>query len=294
VEPVELLNFLKKRYRKESFKAALVGTYKEGRYVDPPSLQISYHLLMTPMFLSVLIIAAFRDIWLQWAAGVGLITTSYLALYTYLRRRCFTPDEIRVLKTNYGDIEYLRRNKLKLLENMSIDGDYEIHYPPRNICVVNDKRANAFTISGPRGPVVYLTTGLLARLNTDEVYAVLEHEKGHVKYRHTEKLLAFLIAEYTLRLSLVHLVYVKYSILLLALHLIGAALLFTAVLQAFEFEADRYAARKDKEKLASALVKLDWNGIVETLANPIAARLTLLARTHPLTLDRLRKINAIS
>ncbi|MEM4742922.1 MAG: M48 family metalloprotease, partial [Pyrobaculum sp.] len=92
----------------------------------------------------------------------------------------------------------------------------------------------------------------------------------------------------------VHLVYVKYSILLLALHLIGAALLFTAVLQAFEFEADRYAARKDKEKLASALVKLDWNGIVETLANPIAARLTLLARTHPLTLDRLRKINAIS
>lgn len=294
METTQLLDFLKKTYKKETFKAAIVGTYKDGRYVDPPNLQLSYHLLLAPMFLSVFVIAAVKNMWAQWLIGVALITASYLAIYTYLRGKCFTPDEIRVVKTNYGDLDYLKRNKVKILENLhDAPGDYEIYYPPERICVISDRKANAFTLSGPKGPVIYLTTGLFARLGTDEIQAVLEHERGHIKHRHTEKLLAFLIAEYTLRLPLVHLVYAKYSILLLAIHLLGVALLFTAVLQAFEFEADRYAARKNREKLVSALVKLDWNGIVETLANPIATRLTLLARTHPLTLDRLKKLDAI-
>jgi heat shock protein HtpX len=32
---------------------------------------------------------------------------------------------------------------------------------------------------------------------------------------------------------------------------------------------------------------------VESALNPLAAKLTILAKTHPLTIDRLRKLNAI-
>jgi heat shock protein HtpX len=32
---------------------------------------------------------------------------------------------------------------------------------------------------------------------------------------------------------------------------------------------------------------------VESVISPLAARLTLLARTHPLTIDRIRKLDAV-
>ncbi|MFN3804053.1 MAG: M56 family metallopeptidase [Pyrobaculum sp.] len=287
---MELLQLLK-RY-KNDFRAALVGTYKGGRYVEPPAIQISQAIFLAPLALSVLPILLLKNPLAQWAAGVGVILSTYMATYLYLRQRCFMPDVVKVVRTNYGDVDYLRRNKIHILENPhALPGDYELYYGRGGVCVARDRRAGAFTLDGPRGPVIYLTTGLYARLNAEEVEAVLEHERGHLKYRHTYKLLAFLIAEYTLRLPLVHLVY--QSVFLLAAHLLGVTLLFSALLQAFEYEADRHAVRKHGERLASALVKLDWNGVVESLVSPTAARLTLLARTHPLTIDRLRRINAV-
>ncbi|ABO09391.1 M48 family metallopeptidase [Pyrobaculum calidifontis] len=289
----ELLRHLR-RYKGESFRVALVGTYKGGRYVEPPPLKSDAALLYLPLALSALPLLVTKDVWIQWAMGTALIVGAYLATYAYLRAKCFTPDLVKVVRTNHGDVEHLRRNKLQVLENpSSLPGDYEVYYTAPRVCVAKDKRPNAFTLDGPKGPVVYFTTGLFARLSPEEIQAVLEHEVGHVKYRHTYKLLAFLNAEYALRLTLVHLIYLKYAVYLLALHLIGVTLLFTAMLQAFEFEADNYAAAKSREKLASALVKLDWNGIIETLQSPIATRLTLLARTHPLTIDRLRKIHVL-
>ncbi|ABL88108.1 peptidase M48, Ste24p [Pyrobaculum islandicum DSM 4184] len=294
MDAVEILYFLRNKYKSSSFKTALVGTYKEGRYVDPPLLRTDAYLLFVPLALSIFPIFLTKEIISQWIAGITIIILTYLALYIYLRRGCFVPDEVRVLKTNHGDVEYLRRNKLEILENPSLlSDDYEIYYVRPNVCVTRDKKANAFTLDGPGGPIMYFTTGLFARLEPEELQAVLEHEMGHIKYKHTYKLLAFLAAEYTLRLPLVHLVYAKYSILLLAVHMIGATFLFTALLQAFEFEADRHAAMKDRNRLIAALVKLDWNGIVESVINPLAARLTLLARTHPLTIDRIRKLNAL-
>ncbi|MGB9704581.1 MAG: M48 family metallopeptidase [Pyrobaculum sp.] len=294
MQAVELIQLLRDRYKKESYKAALVGTYKDGRYVDPPPLQTNLSLFLAPLALSVAPLLAVKNLYIQWALGVSLIFITYMALYIYLKKNCFIPDAVKVVRTNYGDVEYLRRNKLEILENpQKLPGDYEYYYAPVNVCVARDRRPNAFTLDGPRGPVVYFTTGIFARLSPEELQAVLEHERGHIKYRHTHKLLAFLISEYTLRIPLVHLVYAKYSITLLAIHLIGVALLYTAMLQAFEFEADKYAARRHRERLVSALVKLDWNGIVESLLNPLAARLTLLARTHPLTIDRIRKLHAI-
>ncbi|ACB39822.1 M48 family metallopeptidase [Pyrobaculum neutrophilum] len=291
---LDLLDFLRRRYRGDAYKAALVGTYVGGRYVDPPPLQANAYLLMVPLALSLVPLLLSKNAALQWAAGVAIIVGAYLALYLYLRRSCFIPDEVRVVRTNYGDVDYLRRNKLAILEDPSaLPGDYEVYHAPAGVCVARDRRANAFTLDGPGGPVIFFTTGLYARLEPEELQAVLEHERGHIRYRHTHKLLAFLIAEYTLRVPLVHLVYTKYTVALLAAHMVGAALLFTALLHAFEFEADRYAAAKHRERLASALVKLDWNGIVDSVANPIAARLSLLARSHPLTIDRLKRLNAL-
>ena len=294
MQGLELIEFLKRRYKKESYKATLVGAYRDGRLVDPPPLQTGLYFLLTPIALSVIPLIAVKDVFIQWALGVAVIIASYLIFYFYLRRKCFVPDAVKVVRTNFGDVEYLRRHKLEILENPGVlPGDYEFYYAPVNVCVAWDKRANAFTLDGPRGPVIYFTTGIFARLSPEELQAVLEHERGHVAFKHTHKLLAFLVAEYSLRLPLVHLLYAKVSIMLLAVHLIGVVLVYAAMLQAFEFEADKYAASKHREKLASALVKLDWNGIVEAALNPLAARLTLLARTHPLTVDRLRKLHAI-
>ncbi len=294
MDAAQLLDFLRRRYKQESFKAALVGTYKDGRYVEPPPLQYNTLMFFVPLALSAAPIFLVKDVWIQWTVGIAVIFGSYLSLYLYLKRRCLIPDEVRVVRTNYGDLEYLRRNKLAILENpSSLPGDYELYYASPGVCVARDKRPNAFALDGPLGPVIYFTTGLFARLSPEELQAVLEHERGHLKYRHTHKLLAFLAAEYTLRLPLVHLVYAKYSILLLAFHITGAALLLTAVLHAFEFEADKYAAASHKERLVSALVKLDWNGIVESVLNPLAAKLAILVKTHPLTIDRLKKLDAV-
>ncbi|MEZ0318381.1 MAG: M48 family metallopeptidase [Pyrobaculum sp.] len=294
MDALRVLNYLRNKYKKENYKAALVGSYKDGKYVEPPALQTDSTLFYLPLALSVVPVFTIKDAVAQWVAGVAVILASYLLLYAYLKKRCFMPDVVKVVRTNHPDVEHLKRNKLRILEDPhSLEGDYEVYYAPVNVCVVRDKRANAFTLDGPRGPLVYFTTGLYARLSPEEAQAVLEHEMGHIKARHTYKLLTFLVAEYTLRLPLVHLVYAKLTVVLLALHLLGVTLLFTALLQAFEYEADRLAAARHRDLLASALVKLDWNGIVEALANPLMARLSILARTHPLTVDRLRKINAL-
>ncbi len=283
------LEFLS-RYRNK-FKTALVGSYVGGRYVEPPIVRINSLVFLVPIALSVIPVLLFRNLALQWIVGVGLILTTYLSLYHYLRGKCFTPDVVRVVKTNYGDVEWLRRNKIQILENPQLlPGDYEMYYDKSRVCVSREKRPVAFTLDGPKGPVVYFTTGLYARLSPEELEAVLAHERGHVKYRHTYKLLTFLIAEYSLRLPMVYLVY-SHSLLLLAIHLLGVAMLFAALLQMFELEADQHAAVGHREKLISALVKLDWNGILESLANPTAVKLSLLARTHPPTLDRLKRLH---
>ncbi|AFA38566.1 Zn-dependent protease with chaperone function [Pyrobaculum oguniense TE7] len=290
---LEVIEFLK-QYKRESYKAALVGAYRNGRYVDPPPLKTSLSLLLLPLGFSAVPILLVKDVVAQWLLGIAIITGSYLAMYFYLRRNCFVPDVVKVVRTNYGDLDFLKRHKLQILENPEVlPSDYEYYYAPVNVCVAWDKKANAFTLDGPRGPVIYFTSGIFARLTPEELQAVLEHERGHIKYRHTYKLLLFLLAEYTMRLPLVHLVYAKISMVLLAIHLMGVALVYTALLQAFEFEADKYAAARHRESLVSALVKLDWNGIVESLLNPLAARTTLLTRTHPLTIDRIRKLHAI-
>ncbi|MEM1597338.1 MAG: M48 family metalloprotease [Pyrobaculum sp.] len=294
MDVLSVLTYLRDKYKRESYKAALVGTYKDGRYVEPPALQTDSSLFYLPLALSVVPVFVVKDAVVQWAVGVAVILASYLLLYAYLKKKCFVPDVVKVVRTNHPDVEHLRRNKLRVLEDpRSLEGDYEVYYAPGGVCVARDKRANAFTLDGPGGPLVYFTTGLYARLGPEEAQAVLAHEMGHIKARHTYKLLAFLVAEYTLRLPLIHLVYAKLSVVLLALHLLGVTLLFTALLQAFEYEADRLAAVRHRDLLAAALVKLDWNGIVEALANPLVARLSILARTHPLTVDRLRKINAL-
>ncbi|MGC8994199.1 MAG: M48 family metallopeptidase, partial [Pyrobaculum sp.] len=133
MQRVELIQLLKDRYRKESYKAALVGTYREGRYVDPPPLQANPTLFLVPLALSVVPLLAAKNLYIQWALGVSLIFITYIALYIYLKKRCFIPDAVKVIRTNYGDVEYLRRNKLEILENpQKLPGDYEYYYAPVN------------------------------------------------------------------------------------------------------------------------------------------------------------------
>jgi heat shock protein HtpX len=295
VDAAAVLRALHEKYRGgRAFRVAIIGTYSGGRYVEPPRLRLGNYIFMLPFIPSAALTVLSAGIVTQLIAGVCAILTSYVIIYYCMRRACFTPDEIKVVRTNYRDASYLSSSKLKILEEPQLlPGDYYVYYISPRACVVRDKGANAFSIDGPGGPLIFLTTKLVAKLEPEEICAVVEHERGHTVYKHTHKLLLFLVSEYILRVYLIHAIYLKQAVLLLAPHLAGAMLIYTALLHAFEFEADRYAALKYREWLASALVKLDWSGIVESLASPLAARLTLLARSHPLTIDRLRKLNAL-
>jgi len=57
-----------------------VGTYKDGRYVEPPPLQTSMYLFLAPLVLSAVPVFLVKNMWLQWAAGVAVILGAYMAL----------------------------------------------------------------------------------------------------------------------------------------------------------------------------------------------------------------------
>jgi len=176
---------------------------------------------------------------------------------------------------------------LAILSDPSILGEYEVYSKNVELCIAKDPRPNALSIQGPRDKIVIVTTGLVARLNDKELDAVLKHEEGHIKYNHTYKLLLFLILEYIMRIILLTTIYNKIGIYLLGIHLLGATLIFAALLQAFEYEADKYAK---SPYLITALVKVDWNNIVDYVLYPLRNKLAFLTRTHPPTLSRIEKL----
>ncbi|WP_258870756.1 M48 family metalloprotease, partial [Pyrobaculum aerophilum] len=61
-----------------------------------------------------------------------------------------------------------------------LPGDYEFYYAPVNVCVAGQEGQRLYS-RRPPGPVIYFTTGIFARLSPEELQAVLEHERGHVR-----------------------------------------------------------------------------------------------------------------
>ncbi|MFA4640334.1 M48 family metallopeptidase [Pyrococcus kukulkanii] len=127
----------------------------------------------------------------------------------------------------------------------------------RTIYVLKDDKPYAL-VSGFGGKDVYVTEGLLEKLDRDEVIAVIAHELGHVKKKHLFKdsiisIVAVALAIIPMNLDLPVWVVIGGVLLSIALIIYD----FTVLRLKNEYEADEFAAKiAGKEHIISALKKL--------------------------------------
>lgn len=169
---------------------------------------------------------------------------------------------------------------------------------------------NAATVGSAQSASIIVTTGLLRRLSTREIYAVLAHELSHIAnedltlFRFAEALrqavnlfvrVGWLLVIFALPVVLATGTFTGSAILALLGAPIAATLLQAALLRTREFEADRTAAELtgDPEGLAQALSRIEYvqeNTLRMML--PVSRQSHPLFRTHPPTRERVRRLLA--
>ncbi len=218
-------------------------------------------------------------LWLMQAGGALWWLYTWAALVAYqLFVMWIAPNVIMPLFNKFTPLEDATL-KERVTALMSRSG-----FTAKGFFVMDGSRRSAhsnafFTGFGAAKRVVFFDT-LLAKLNGDEMEAVLAHELGHFKHRHILKMMATSFATSLAGLALLGWVSQQvwfYTGLGVMPNLSGnnsalALLLFMLVLplftffvspvsarrsRQFEFEADAYAvANSDGKSLASALLKL--------------------------------------
>ncbi len=185
-----------------------------------------------------------------------------------------------------------------------LDNIYVIDWSKRS------SKANAyFSGFGPKKRIVLYDT-LINDLTNNELVAVLAHEIGHYKKKHTIQMLAFSIIQtwvmfYVLWITLD---YPEVSLALwsnvasFALWLLAFGILFTPISIVFwliwnilsrknEYEADHYAGKHYKaNKLKSALIKLSRNNLSNLRPHPAYE---FFHYSHPTVLKRLKALDKI-
>lgn len=183
-----------------------------------------------------------------------------------------------------------------------------------NIFVIDgskrSSKANAyFSWFGPKKRIVLYDT-LIKDLTTNELVAVLAHEIGHYKRKHTLIMLVFSTIQTGIMFFLLWLT-LKYDIFSIALWsnswsfalwIIAFWIFFTPLSIIFsmlgsilsrknEYEADEYAARFYKwNKLKSALIKLSRNNLSNLMPHPAYE---FFYYSHPTVLKRLKALDNI-
>jgi len=169
-----------------------------------------------------------------------------------------------------------------------------------------------FTGFGKARRIVFFDT-LLARLNHDEIEAVLAHELGHFKHRHINRrmIVSFVVALaffavlgwlagqpwfYTDLGVTPHLHQRNDAMALLLFFLVvpvftfAATPLFASYSRRDEFQADQYAARQsDACQLVNALVKLYDDNAATLTPDPLHSR---FYDSHPPAVVRIQHLNA--
>ncbi|MCD5380610.1 M48 family metallopeptidase [Candidatus Gracilibacteria bacterium] len=180
-----------------------------------------------------------------------------------------------------------------------------------NIFVIDgskrSSKANAyFSGFGPKKRIVLYDT-LIADLETEELVAVLAHEIGHYKRKHTLQMLAFSIIQtgamlYILGLALnyeeisqalgattgsFHVGAIAFGILFTPISIILGTL-GSVLSRKNEYEADAFAKQNyDAEKLESALIKLSRNNLSNLQPHPAYE---FFHYSHPTVLKRLEAL----
>jgi len=192
---------------------------------------------------------------------------------------------------------------------------------PRTYIIENDQ-PNAFaTGRNPQNAAVAATTGLLRRLNSQEVAGVLAHELAHVKNRDT--LIMTITATIAGAISMLANFGIFFGgnrnnplgfvgvILMMILAPAAAALVQMAISRSREYEADRIGAEicgqplwlaSALEKIQSAATKID-NVAAENnpatahmfIINPLHSRsMDSLFSTHPNTANRVQRLRQMA
>jgi heat shock protein HtpX len=170
-------------------------------------------------------------------------------------------------------LHYLKKGENPYLENMVLNLSQKSQIPMPKLAVVNDSTPNAFVFGRTQNSATLAVhTGLLERLNNDEIEAVLGHEIGHLKHKDVIimtlagaiPLLAYLVAYMTFfggRSSRK-----EGGVALLALAAVAFAIYFITFLlvkrlsRLREYYADSYSAfiTMNPHGLSSALTKITY------------------------------------
>ncbi len=167
-----------------------------------------------------------------------------------------------------------------------------------------------FTGIGKFKKIVFFDT-LVERLTTEEIVAVLGHEMGHFKKKHTLKMTSISIAQTGILFFLLSLVLenqglfeafhmehlsvyaslIFFSFLLTPINLI-MSLLFNLLSRRHEYEADAYAVQTSRKKdtLISGLKKLCQANLANLTPHPLTV---FLEYSHPPILARIEAIKAL-
>lgn len=207
-------------------------------------------------------------------------------------------------------------NKLTLLEEWALKNAIwefwkKVGFELNNIFVIDgstrSSKANAyFSWFGPKKTIVLFDT-LIKDMTTDEIVAVLAHEIGHYKRKHTLQMLAFSFVQTGIILFLFSLLIQNISVAealwasqsSFHIGMIAFWILFTPVSfllwiawsmlsRKNEYEADRYAKENFSwEFLTSGLKKLAKNNLTNLTPHPVYE---FVHYSHPTVLKRIEAL----
>lgn len=207
-------------------------------------------------------------------------------------------------------------NKLKALEDGDLRRGIEeycdkVGFKLTNLFVIDgskrSSKSNAyFSGLGPRKKIVLFDT-LIGKQNNSEIIAVLAHEIGHYKLKHTRTgivlsvlqtgivlyLLSFVLESPFPAMALgaeqmsLHIGLIAFSLIYSPVSMI-TGILMNVLSRKHEFEADAYAARTySGENLISALKKLSVNNLSNLYPHPVYV---FIHHSHPPVLRRIEAI----
>jgi len=209
-------------------------------------------------------------------------------------------------------------NKLTPLEDGQLKADIAKYcqsqgYALRNLFVMDGSKrstkANAFFSGMGKSKTIVLFDTLIEKLNKEEIVAVLAHEIGHYKRKHTlamfiasniQTLAIFALLGWALQydeLSRVlgaqegkfHLSAIAFFLLLTPLQLL-LGLLNNSLSRRNEFDADNFAAETYKrEPMRTALSKISTDSLANLNPHPIYVAFNY---THPPLVKRLKNVGA--
>jgi heat shock protein HtpX len=242
---------------------------------------------------------------------------------------------VALIAWNAGDGIVLKMNnartatprELQVVNNVTEEMAIAAGIPTPHVYVIDDPSPNAFaTGRGPKKGVVAVTTGLLQRLDREELQGVVAHEVGHIRNNDIRLMTTLaivvglipMIAHFFLRSqwygggrrdrdnNQAAIVFFVIALVLAILAPIFARLLELAVSRRREFMADASAAQftRNPDGLARALEKIAGSGIKMEAANKATEHMYIVnpfqaleARgifsTHPPTHERIAALRGL-